>query len=543
MKVAEHLVRCLENEEVSVMFGLPGEENLDVMDALIDSDIRFVLARHEQAAAFMADVWGRLSGRAGVCLSTLGPGATNLITGVADAYLDRAPMVVLTGQVDLDSLHKESHQNIDLVEMFRPITKWNTQVVEPKIMSEAIRKAFKVAEIEKPGPTHLDLPEDVARMDVNDTPLPVNRPRGTVPAPKEIERALIEIKNAARPVIIAGNGVIRGQASESLVRFAESFNIPVVNTFMGKGALSYRNPLSMLTVGLHAQDTSDSGLDRADLVLAVGYDLVEFSPKAWNPDRDKRIVNIDTQPAEVDAFYNVQVGLIGKISSSLDVLSEHAFRHPAGAPSDVTDLALEELEGCANDRAFPLTPQRIISEIRKALRDDDIVISDVGAHKMWIARMYPAAKPNTCIISNGLAAMGIAVPGAIAAKILYPDKRILAAVGDGGFMMNSQEIETAIREQAPFVTLIFRDDKFGLIDWKQMNIFKRATHVDFANPDFVKYAESFGARGYRVEAADELGPILKDAFSQKVPSIVDCPVDYSENDSLTRKRGPLICSV
>lgn len=543
MKLAEHLVRCLKNEEVSVMFGLPGEENLDVMDALLDSDIRFVLTRHEQAAAFMADVWGRLSGRAGVCLATLGPGATNLITGVADAYLDRAPMVVLTGQVDLDSLHKESHQNIDLVEMFQPITKWNTQVVEPKIMSEAVRKAFKVAETEKPGPTHLDLPEDVARMNVEDAPLPVNRPRGAVPAPKEIERALTEIKNSVRPVIIAGNGVVRGGASDSLARFAESFNIPVVNTFMGKGALSYRNPLSMLTVGLHAQDTSDSGLDKADLVLAIGYDLVEYSPKAWNPGRDKRIVHIDTQPAEVDAYYNVQVGLVGKISSSLDMLSSNAFKHPAGAPSDVRDLALEELEGCANDRAFPLRPQRIISEIRKALGDDDIVISDVGAHKMWIARMYPAAKPNTCIISNGLAAMGISVPGAIAAKILYPEKRILAAVGDGGFMMNSQEIETAIREQAPFVTLIFRDDKFGLIDWKQMNVFKRTSHVDFANPDFVKYAESFGARGYRVQAADELGPILEDAFSHNVPSIIDCPVDYSENDSLTKKRGPLICSL
>lgn len=541
MKVAELLVECLENEGVKVMFGLPGEENLDVMDAIHDSSIRFIQTRHEQGAAFMADVHGRLTGEAGVCLSTLGPGATNLITGVADAYLDRAPMVVLTGQVDLDRLHKESHQHIDLVEMFRPITKWNTQIIYPPTITEAIRKAFKVAQMEKPGPTHLDLPEDVARMEVHDAPLPVNRPRGGVPAEREIQRALTEIQNSESPMIIAGNGVLRGQASEALTHFAEAFQIPVVNTFMGKGAISYRNRLSILTVGLQAEDPLYWGLVPADLIIAVGYDLVEYAPKFWNPDRNKKIIHIDTQPAEVDAYYNVQVGLIGGISGSLERLAAKGYPRKEPNLPEIRKVIQEQLQAFCHDKSYPLKPQKIVADMREVMGDDDILISDVGAHKLWIARMYPCSRPNTCIISNGFAAMGIALPGAIAAKLRFPEKKILAAMGDGGFMMNSQELETAIRAGIPFVTLIFRDGHYGVIRWKQLERFKRASYVDFLNPDFVKYAESFGARGYRVEAPDELVPILKDAFEQKIPSVIDCPVDYSENAKLKEKLGNFIC--
>lgn len=543
MKVAELLVKCLENEGIKVMFGLPGEENLDLMDALHDSDIRFILTRHEQGAAFMADVHGRLTGEAGVCLSTLGPGATNLITGVADAYLDRAPMVVLTGQADLSRLHKESHQHIDLVEMFRPITKWNTQIVYPSTVPEAIRKAFKVAQMEKPGPTHLDLPEDVARMVTNHSPLPVNRPRGGVPAEREIERALEVIQSSEFPIVIAGNGVLRGQASEALTHFAEAFQIPVVNTFMGKGAISYQNPLHIITVGLQAEDPLYCGLERSDLIIAVGYDLVEYAPKFWNPDRNKKIIHIDTQPAEVDAHYNVQVGLIGGIQGSLKRLVAKAYPKKKPNLPEIRNMIMGQLLTFRDDRSFPLKPQKIIADMRHVMGDDDIVISDVGAHKLWIARMYPCSVPNTCIMSNGLATMGIAMPGAIAAKLNFPEKKILAAVGDGGFMMNSQELETAIRVGTPFVTLIFRDDHYGVIRWKQLERFNRASYTDFLNPDFVKYAESFGAKGYRVEAADELTPILKEAFEQKVPSVIDCPVDYSENARLTEKLGDLICPV
>jgi len=543
MKVAELLVRCLENEEVSLIFGIPGEENLDVMDVLLDSKIRFVSTRHEQGAAFMADVWGRLTGRAGVCLSTLGPGATNLITGIADAYLDHAPMVVLTGQVDLDRMHKESHQNIDLVEMLRPVTKWNTRIVGPGTVPETVRKAFKVAQKEKPGPTHLDLPEDVAAAEVEGAPLPVNTPPGAVPAEREIERALLAIQRSERPMILAGNGVIRGRATEALREFAEAFGIPVVNTFMGKGALSYRHPLSLITVGLQARDAENAGLDRADLVITVGYDLVEFAPAVWNADRDKRIVHIDTEPAEVDAFYNVDVGLNGRIDASLRRLARQAGERKKPPCVAVGEELLAELRGCGDDSGFPLRPQKILCDVRDVLDDRDVLISDVGAHKMWIARLYPAAEPNTCIISNGLAAMGIAVPGAIAAKMVHPDRRVLAVTGDGGFLMNSQEIETAIREGTSFVTLIFRDDRYGLIQWKQKEKFGRTSHIDFGNPDFVRYAESFGARGYRVGAAEELKPILEDAFSRDVPSVIDCPVDYSGNSELKRKGGPLLCTV
>ncbi len=540
MKVADLLVKCLENENVRVVFGLPGEENLDVMDAIQDSSkIRFVQTRHEQGAAFMADVYGRLTGEAGVCLSTLGPGATNLITGVADAHLDHAPMVVLTGQVDLESLHKESHQHIDLVEMFRPITKWNTQVVHSSTVTESVRKAFKVALTEKPGPTHLDLPEDVAGSEIDDSPLPINMPREAVPAERDIERALKVISKARYPLIIAGNGVVRGRAGEMLTRFAEAFQIPVAHTFMGKGAVSYRNPLSLSAIGTQAWDSVSCGVDRADVIIAVGYDLVEFAPKYWNPDRTKEIIHIDTELAEVDAYYNVKVGLTGNILQSLDMLTDKAFQRKPPQIAGIRGMIMNELEAYRDNKEFPLKPQKIVSDIRTVMGDDDIVISDVGAHKMWIARMYPCAKPNTCIISNGFAAMGIALPGALAAKLLFPEKKILAALGDGGFMMNSQEIETAIRVGTPFVSLIFRDDHYGLIRLKQLDRFKRTSYVDFMNPDFVKYAESFGAKGYRVEAADELVPILEDAFKQNVPSVIDCPVDYSTSKNPERIFCPL----
>jgi len=540
LKVAELLVKCLENESVSVVFGLPGEENLDVMDAIEEStSIRFVQTRHEQGAAFMADVYGRLTGEAGVCLSTLGPGATNLLTGVADAHLDHSPMVVLTGQVDLESLHKESHQHIDLVEMFRPVTKWNTQIVHSSTVSESVRKAFKVAQTEKTGPTHLDLPEDVAGRWTDDLPLPVNRPRATVPAERDIERALKVISKARYPLIIAGNGVVRGRASGMLTRFAEAFQIPVAHTFMGKGAVSYRNPLSLSSIGTQAWDSVSCGVDRADVVIAVGYDLVEFAPKYWNPDRAKEIIHIDTEPAEVDAYYNVKVGLTGGILESLDRLTKNAFHRTPPRIAGIRGMILDELDSYRENKEFPLKPQKIISDIRTVMGDDDIVISDVGAHKMWIARMYPCVKPNTCIISNGFAAMGIALPGALAAKLLFPEKKILAVVGDGGFMMNSQELETAIRVGTPFVTLIFRDDHYGLIRLKQLDRFKRTSHVDFLNPDFVRYAESFGAKGYRVEAADELTAILEDAFRQNVPSVIDCPVDYSPSKNPERIFCPI----
>jgi len=540
MKAAELLIKCLENENVRYIFGLPGEENIAIMDALLDSEIRFILTRHEQGAAFMADVYGRLSGKAGVCLSTLGPGATNLMTGVADANMDMAPLVAITGQASLDRMHKESHQYIDIVGIFDPITKWNTQVKLPEILPEAIRKAFKLCQTEKPGAAHVDLPEDVANMEVNESPLFVQFPSKPHPRHDKVEKASNIISEAKYPIVLAGNGVIRGNASEELLYFAEKLNIPVAHTFMGKGALPDHHDLSLFTVGLQAGDYIASGLAKADVIITVGYDIVEFAPEQWNPNRDKKIVMIDMSPAEVDAHYIVSVGVVGDIKVSLREIADKATPNEADYSIDLRKSILREYETYKDDRSFPPKPQKILADLRDILGEDDIVISDVGAHKLWVARVYPCYKPNTCIISNGYATMGIGVPGAMAAKILHPDKKVVTVTGDGGFLMNSQELETAVREDIPFVGLIFHDKSYSLIEIKQHITYGRKSHVNFENPDFVKFAESFGAYGYRIERTDELKPVLEEAFSRDKPVVIDCPVDYRENLKIMEKFGALI---
>jgi acetolactate synthase-1/2/3 large subunit len=539
MKATELIVQCLENEGVEYIFGVPGEENMDLLDALLDSSIRFVMTRHEQGAAFMADVYGRLTGKAGVCLSTLGPGATNLITGVADANMDRAPVVALTGQADRDRMHKESHQHLDIVTLFRPVTKWNTSLPIPDIIPEAFRKAFKLAQSEKPGVAHIEIPEDVARMETDGRPLLVQwlHPGGA--AADQIDKAARIISKAAHPVVLAGNGVIRGRASEALVRFADKLNIPVATTFMAKGVIPDTHPLALGAIGLQTRDYVNCELAEVDVVIAVGYDVVEFAPRSWNPKRDKRIVHVDMASAEVDAAYIVDVGVVGDITSSLDALAHRATPHSAKPVSRFRQMLREELEQGRHDTSFPLKPQRILADLRAALADDDIVISDVGAHKLWLARLFPCLLPNTCIISNGFAAMGMAVPGAVAAKLIHPSRRVVAVTGDGGFLMNSQELETAARMETPFVVLIFNDHGYGLIRWKQMLQFSRPAFIDFKNPDVVKYAESFGANGFPIQSAAQLAPTLRAALNSNKLSIIDCPVDASENLRLTQRLGTL----
>jgi len=540
MKASDLLVRCLENEGVEYLFGLPGEENLDVMDALLNSRIRFVATRHEQGAAFMADVYGRLSGKAGVCLSTLGPGATNLLTGVADANLDRAPLVAITAQASLDRRHKESHQYIDTLSMFKVVTKWNAEIARPQIIPEAVRKAFKVAQTEKPGATHLELPEDVAAEQVSaaeySNPLRVQLPFKPEPLGGQVKRAVQVIAGARRPVILAGNGVIRGRAHEAVRRFARSLNIPVAQTFMGKGIIPDTDALSLYTLGLQARDYPARVFEQADVVIAVGYDFVEYAPCFWNPNGDKRVVHVDVSPAEVDAHYIVEVGVLGDIALCLDQIG--ACLSPSDAQwarrcreAIVTGFEQE----LASPPAWPLRPQHVIRELRAALSAEDIVICDVGAHKLWMARMFPCEAPNTCIISNGLAAMGIGVPGAIAAKLLLPQRRVVTVTGDGGFLMNSQELETAMRLNLPLVILVWRDDGYGVIRWKQQLRFGRTSSVDFTNPDLVSFAESFGAAGYRVTESSELRSVLADALNCGRPAVIDCPVDYSENLKLTER--------
>lgn len=542
MKASDLLVRCLENEGVQIIFGLPGEENMDLLESLRTSKIKFITVRHEQGAAFMADVYGRLTGRAGVCLSTLGPGATNLVTGIADANLDRAPLVAITAQGGLERTHKESHQFIDIVENFAPITKWNTRIEKPEVIPEVVRKAFKIAETEKPGACHIELPEDIAGEETSGAPLPLAEKHwASEPDHEAIEAAAQLIDESKYPIVLAGNGVIRGKASSVLLQFIEKTRIPVANTFMGKGAIPYNHELSLSAIGLQAHDYVNSGFDKADLVIAIGYDLVEYAPKFWNPNRDKKIIHVDFTSSEVDAHYTPQIELVGNIEHTIACLSEQTkSRKAVQYYQELRRYIFQDLEENAHNDAFPLKPQRILHDVRKVMGEDDILISDVGAHKIWVARMYPAWKPNTVIISNGFAAMGIAVPGAIAAKMVYPDRRVLALVGDGGFLMNAQELETAKRCGAPFVSLIFNDGGYGLIDWKQIKQFGEPFGVYFGNPDFVKLADAFGMKGYRVESPRDLLPILEEAFKQKSGAIIDCPVDYKENLKLTEKLGQLV---
>ena len=545
LNVAEVLVQCLENEGVEYVFGLPGEENLHVLEALKDSSIQFITTRHEQGAAFMADVYGRLTGKAGVCLSTLGPGATNLMTGVADANLDGAPLVAITGQVGTDRMHIESHQYLDLVAMFAPVTKWNAQIVRPDNTPEIIRKAFKIAQAEKPGAVHIDLPENIAAMPLDARPLRKDDREKTYASTRSLNAAAAAISKAKNPLILAGNGVIRGHASEALTEFATQLNIPVANTFMGKGAIPYTHPLSIWTVGLQQRDLISCAFDESDLVIAIGYDLIEYSPKKWNPLGDKHIIHIDESRAEIDSSYIPLVEVFGDISDSLNDIVKRCDRSGNRPPAAISlrSQIKEDYELYANDDGFPVKPQKIIYDLRQVMAPEDIVISDVGAHKMWMARHYHSDCPNTCIISNGFAAMGIAIPGAMAAKLVHPDRKVVAVTGDGGFMMNCQELETALRVKTPFVTLIFNDNGYGLIEWKQINQFGHSTYIDFTNPDFVKLAESMGLKGYRVESAADLIPTLQQALADDVPAVIDCPVDYKENLRFSQKSGDLSCEV
>jgi len=543
MKAAELFVKCLENEGVEYIFGIPGEENLDVMDALLDSSIKFITTRHEQGAAFMADVYGRLTGKAGVCLATLGPGATNLITGVADANLDHAPIVAIAGQASTHRLHKESHQVLDLELMFQSITKYSSRLLTPNVINEVVRKAFKLAQTEKTGATFIEFPENIAEMEVDDRPLEVKQPAAPEPPMEKVEYAAKIISDAKNPIILAGNGVIRGKAWQQLADFAERLRIPVANTFMAKGVVPFKHTMAMGSAGLQANDYVSCGFNKADVIICVGYDLVEYHPYLWHPTQDRTIVHIGQSPAEVDAYYSVEVGVVGDIKHSLLRIMEIATPSTANAMRSLRQAVIDDMNQHKDDNSVPMKPQKIIWDLRTAMALEDIAISDVGAHKMWMARMFRCEFPNTCLISNGFASMGIAVPGAIGAKLALPDRKIVAVTGDAGFLMNSQEIETALRLNTPVVILIWNDGGYGLIEWKQMNDFGRPSNIKFNNPDFVKYAESFGARGYRIENGKDLLPTLKTALADNTVSVIDCPVDYSENLKLTAKLGDMICPV
>lgn len=540
---AELIVECLENEGVSVVFGIPGEENIRFIQALAASDIRYILTRHEQAAAFMAEMYGRVTGRAGVVSATLGPGAINMQLGVADATTNSTPVVAISAQVGQDREYKESHQYVDLVSMFAPITRWSAGVPTVHAIPEMVRKAFKTAETERPAAVYLAVPEHID-ADADDhpglEPLPRNVVRADAPAFRQVARAVDILREAQRPVVLAGHGAARSDATEALVRFAEELGIKVANTFHGKGVMPDDHPNSIGTLGFMRHDYVNFGFDNADVVIAVGYELQEFDPVRINPQADKKIIHIHRFPAEVDMHYSVDVGIIGDISDSLNKVAEALDGHrfdDAEVPG--SGLLAEEFKRGQQDSRYPLAPARVVADTRAALDRADVVLVDTGATKMWMARLYPTYERNTCLISNGLSTMGFALPGALGVKLAQPETKVLAVVGDGAFLMNSQEIETAVREKIPLVVLIWEDGGYGLIEWKMDLELGEHHYVSFGNPDVVKYAESFGAKGHRISSAEELLPTLQAALADDGVSLIACPVDYSENLRLTDRLGEL----
>jgi len=541
--VAALIVACLENEGVTHVFGIPGEENIRFVEALSRSSIRYVLTRHEQGASFMAETYGRLTGRAGVCSATLGPGAINMLLGTADATTNSTPLIALSAQVGMNRSFKESHQGVDLVPMFAPVSKWSALVASPGAVPEMMRKAFKLAQTERPGAVYLAVPEDIEQSLVPGglVPLPLNVPRPDEPSPAQVERAAALLRAAHSPVVLAGHGAARAGAGEALRRFADALRVPVATTFHGKGVFPDDHPLALGAVGFMRHDYVNFGFDHADVIVAVGYELQEFDPVRINPRGDTKIIHVHRFPAEVDAHYDVAVGLHSDIGRSLDALAD-AIGQPLQSPyggERIRALLADELERGRNDDRFPLAPARIVADTRSALGRQDIVLVDTGALKMWMARLYPTYVPNSCLISNGLSTMAWTVPGAIGAKIARPDSKVLVATGDGAFLMNSQEIETALRLELPIVILIWVDDAYGLISWKMDLEIGHNVDTHFGNPDFVAYAESFGAAGYRITSADELLPTLRNALAADTVSVIACPVDYSANQELIESLGDL----
>ncbi|GGL60071.1 acetolactate synthase large subunit [Halocalculus aciditolerans] len=523
MNAADRLVAGLEAEGVEYVYGLAGEETTDLLFAIRDSGLTFVPVRHEQGAAFMADVEGRLTGRAGVCFATLGPGATNLITGIADAQLDKSPLVAVTAQGGMETMHHESHQHLDIVETFDPVVKWNTRVHHPDITHEAVRKAFKVAETEKPGATHLELPEDVAATETAVESMPARGPAPeSAPNPDAVADAAARLEAVDSPAVLAGNGAVRGRAADVLRAFVDRTEIPVASTYMAKGAIPDDSPQSLMTVD-SGDGAGAAALAAADLVLAVGYDVAEHDPAGFHG-ADTPIVHVDSQPAEVYAEYDPAVEVVGNIARGVaaidDATTGASFDTDwyAGYRNRVTDRLATEPEPDA-----PFTLEGVMPALRDALGNDDVLLSDTGRHKMVIAQEFPTFDANAVVISNGLATMGIAVPGAVAAD-LNTDGNVVAATGDGGFLMNAAELDTAQRLDCSFTTLVFRDDDLSLITEKQRETHGDSFGTELTNPDLVAFAESFGVDAYRPETRRDLRADLRRAVESDDLALVDVPV-------------------
>ncbi|MCY3840817.1 MAG: acetolactate synthase large subunit [Gammaproteobacteria bacterium] len=550
MRASDLFVKCLEEEGIEYVFGVPGEENADFMMSLEASDkIRFVLTRHEQGAAFMAEVYGRLTGTPAACLGTLGPGATNLITGVADSNMDRSPLLVLTGQGTTHRLHKESHQVMDVVAMFEPVTKWAETVRTPEAIPEIIRKSVSIATTEKPGAVHIELPEDIAKLDTAAKPITPRRRRRPVTDDKIVNQAFELLRNAKKPVVLAGNGCIRRRASRQLKLFCEKTGIGVVSTFMAKGCVDMGAEYCLFTAGLGTRDRVNLAIDESDLVISLGFDMIEYHPRLWNPNADKRIIHADFLPAEVDAHYVPTVELVGDLAHLLWMFNERVdssgglqfdLANQRALRSDMLDDIAEHAD---DDTEGSIRPQKALIDARSVMRARDILLSDVGAHKMWIARHYHCYEPNTCLIPNGFCSMGFALPGAVAANLVFPEQRVLAVCGDAGFLMNVQEMETARRLGSEITVLVWEDNEYGLIAWKQENEFGRHTDLSFGNPKWLQLADAFDWNGYYCPNSRDLKDVLERSFRDPGPSLVVVPIDYRENRLLTQKLGEITATL
>jgi len=535
MKASDLFVKCLENEKVEYIFGIPGEENLDLLESIRKSSIKLILTRHEQAAGFMAATYGRLTGKPGVCISTLGPGATNLVTAAAFAQLGGMPMFIITGQKPIKTSKQARFQIINVVEMMEPITKFTKQIVNGNTIPALVREAFRLAEEERPGTVHLELPEDIAAEETISLPIEIHEVRRPIAEMKAITRAVETIQNAKRPLLLIGAAANRKRTQKMLKLFVDKTGIPFFNTQMGKGVIDERDPLFLGTAALSDNDYIHCAINRADLIINVGHDIVEKPPFFMSKDGAK-VIHINFFSANVDEVYFPQLEVIGDIANTIWQISEKIEKQSNWEFKYFLDTIKLQSEKfileCSRYSQFPIVPQRIVSDVREAVPFDGIVTLDNGIYKIWFARNYKVYEPNTLLLDNALASMGAGLPSAIATKIVYPEKKVLVVCGDGGFMMNSQEIETALRLKLDLVILILNDRAYGMIKWKQKARDFGDYGLDFKNPNFVKYAESYGAHGHVLKSTDELKTLLKQCLNSKGIHIIDVPVDYSENEKV-----------
>ncbi len=535
MKASDLFVKALEAEGVEYIFGIPGEENLDFLDSLRNSKIRLILTRHEQAAGFMAATYGRLTGRAGVCLATLGPGATNFVTAAAYGQLGALPMLMITGQKPIKTSKQGKFQIVDVVEMMKPLTKYTQQIVGGDNIPSRVHEAFRLAEEERPGATHLELPEDIARDETDADLLPKRHVRRPIAEQKSIHQAVEALQKAKHPLLLIGAGANRKQTARMLRDFVDEFQIPFFSTQMGKGVLDERDPLFLGNAALSDGDFLHRAIAHSDLILNVGHDVVEKPPFFMHVDDGRTVIHVNFRTAEVDPVYFPQVEVVGDIANSvwqikqaLTAQEQWDFNYFLQIRERVEAHLLEG----ADDPRFPIYPQRLVADIRKVMPDDGIIALDNGVYKIWFARNYRAHLPNTVLLDNALATMGAGLPSALAAQIVFPERRVMAICGDGGFLMNSAEMETAVRLKLNLIVLILRDNAYGMIKWKQSNMGFPNWGLDFGNPDFVKYAESYGAHGHRVASAEGLAPLLEQCYQAGGVHLVEAPVDYSENDRI-----------